>query len=197
MFAQSLNLKNGDEWKRFCKGQMPEKGALPSDLPACPNRTYAKSGWLGMGDWLGTGTIAFRFRKHRPFQEAREFARSLNLKSHAEWDQFCKGQMPEKGALPPDIPVAPGPVYINKGWTGTGDWLGTGIISTSRRKFRSFEEARAFVRSLNLTSMREWKMFCKGQMPEKGALPPDIPTNPNRTYFNIGWIGFGDWLGKS
>jgi hypothetical protein len=195
MFAQSLNLKNGDEWKRFCKGQMPEKGALPSDLPACPNQTYAKSGWLGMGDWLGTGTIAFRFRKHRPFQEAREFARSLNLKSHAEWDQFCKGQMPEKGALPPDIPVAPGPVYINKGWLGTGDWLGTGIVSTSRRKFRSFEQARLFARSLNLNSRDEWRLFCKGQMPQKGTLPSNIPANPNQTYAKSGWDCMSDWLG--
>ena len=131
----------------------------------------------------------------RPFEEARAFVRALNLKSQADWDQFCKGQMPEKGVLPPEIPVAPRPVYANKGWIGMGDWLGTGITATALREFRSFEEARAFARSLSLKSMREWKMFCKGQVPEKGALPQDIPTNPNRTYFNTGWIGIGDWLG--
>ena len=26
-------------------------------------------------------------------------------------------------------------------------------------------------------------------------LPADIPANPNRTYKNNGWNGFGDWFG--
>ena len=26
----------------------------PADIPALPSRTYARTGWLGWGDWLGT-----------------------------------------------------------------------------------------------------------------------------------------------
>ncbi len=76
-----------------------------------------------------------------------------------------------------------------------GDWLGTGSIATTKRKFRSFEAARVYVRQLGLNSWTEWDQFRKGSLPEKGLLPVDIPTNPNRTYANKGWSGMGDWLG--
>jgi superfamily II DNA or RNA helicase len=106
-FARKLKLKSGTEWSVFCKGRMPSKGKLPEDIPACPNNTYAKKGWMGMGDWLGTGTIASRLKKYRSFREARAFARKLKLKSGSEWTAFCKGEMRHKGQLPADIPAAP------------------------------------------------------------------------------------------
>ena len=194
-FTRSLNLKSSLEWNKFCKGQMPEKGNLPPDIPASPSRTYMNKGWKGYGDWLGTGTIANQNLIYRSFEEAREFTRSLNLKSRTEWNKFCKGQMPEKGPLPPDISASPHLTYANKGWKGMGDWLGTGTIANQNLIYRSFEEAREFARSLNLKTRKEWQKFCKGQMPEKGSLPSDIPIKPNRTYAKSGWIGVGDWLG--
>jgi hypothetical protein len=78
-----------------------------------------------MGDWLGTGTVAAHLRQYGPFKEAQEFARSLGLKSWAEWREYCKGNIPEKGDLPPDIPASPHKTYEQKGWAGVGDWLGT------------------------------------------------------------------------
>ena len=38
-----------------------------------------------------------------------------------------------------------------------GDWLGTGTVATHLRKYRSFKEARAFVRGLGLKSQAEWR----------------------------------------
>ena len=67
-----------------------------------------------------------------------------------------------------------------------GDWLGTGRT----RRFRTFKEARAFVRGLGLKSQREWDDYRKS-----GKKPVDIPTNPNRTYAEVDWAGMGDWLG--
>ena len=84
----------------------------------------------------------------RPFEEARGFVRSLKLKSRAEWDAYSKGQMPHLGRLPADIPANPNSLYADQGWTGVGDWLGTGIIAAHLRKFRPFVEARTFVRKL-------------------------------------------------
>ena len=194
-FVHSLKLKNGDEWRSFCKGQMAEKGIRPVDISANPSRTYAKSGWKGMGDWLGTGTIATKDIVYRPFEEARAFVHSLELKNGDEWKRFCKGQMPEKGALPADISASPNKTYAIKGWKGMGDWLGTGAIANFNKCFRPFEEARAFVHSLELKSQIEWNKFCNGKLPEKGMRPSDIPANPNLTYRESGWKGVGDWLG--
>jgi hypothetical protein len=175
---------------------MPKKGVCPPDIPANPNQTYAKSGWRGMGDWLGTGAIANFNKSFRPFEEARAFAHSLELKNQKEWYKFCKGQMPEKGMRPSDIPANPDLTYKESGWKGLGDWLGTGTIASREIVYRSFEEARAFVHALKLKSSDEWRRFCKGRMPEKGMLPADIPRTPQQTYNTKGWKGYSDWLGN-
>jgi hypothetical protein len=124
-FVRSLKLKSCREWRQFYKGQILEKGKLPSDIPANPREIYKNSGWIGFGDWLGTKTIAPRLRTFRSFKKAREFARALSLKSQREWYQFCRGELTHKETLPPDIPTTPSRTYKTKGWKGYSDWLGT------------------------------------------------------------------------
>ena len=194
-FARKLKLKSGTEWRAFYKGEMPKLGQLPADIPAAPGRTYANKGWKGMGDWLGTGNIAPYLREYRPFSEARAFARNLKLKSGAEWISFRRGKMPKLGQLPADVPTNPEKSYADQGWKGMGDWLGTGNIAPSHREYRPFSEARAFVQSLQLKNLKEWRAFCKGEMLKLGRLPADIPFKASRTYANKGWCGLGDWLG--
>lgn len=65
----------------------------------------------------------------RPFAEAREFVRGLGLRSRSEWARFCKGDMPDKGTLPSDVPCSPERKYADQGWEGVGDWLGTGMVA--------------------------------------------------------------------
>ncbi|MEI6176523.1 MAG: DEAD/DEAH box helicase family protein [Verrucomicrobiota bacterium] len=194
-FVRGLGLKTGREWLEFCKGNLTEKGVLPSDIPSNPNNTYAKKGWMGMGDWLGSGKIANRQRQFRRFEDARTFARSLGLKGYADWRNFCKEGMPEKGMLPSNIPAKPDRTYSEKGWLGWGDWLGTGIVAPQLRNYRPFREARAFAQGLKLKNQNEWKEYCKGNSPDKGVLPSDIPAKPDNCYADQGWAGMGDWLG--
>jgi hypothetical protein len=76
-FVHSLELKNQSEWNSYCKS-----GKKPADIPSNPNQVYKKE-WKSYPDWLGTGTVASRdLRNHMlPFVEARQFVRTLNLKS--------------------------------------------------------------------------------------------------------------------
>ncbi|MBU3664401.1 MAG: hypothetical protein FGM15_00775 [Chthoniobacterales bacterium] len=194
-FAHGLKLKSQLQWIAFCKGRLPNKGTLPADIPATPSQTYARKGWAGFGDWLGTGTVAPRLRKYRSFKEARAFVRRLKLKSRSEWNALCKSNLPGQSMLPPDIPASPWNIYVGNGWAGLGDWLGTGRVADQLKKYRTFRSARAFARSLNLKSGTEWRAFCKGRLRSKGTLPSDIPVCPNQTYARKGWAGFGDWLG--
>ena len=194
-FAHNLELKSGSEWFAFCRGEMPQLGKLPSDIPTTPYNTYAKKGWKGMGDWLGTGKIATRFVKYRPFVEARAFAHKLKLMNRSEWLAFCRGKMPRLGKLPADIPLAPSWVYARMGWNGMGDWLGTGIIANQLKEYLPFRSARAFARKLKLKSETEWRLFCRGEMPQLGKRPLDIPARPEKTYAKKGWQSIGDWLG--
>ena len=86
-------------------------------------------------------------KKFRSFKEARKFVRSLKLSSSVKWYEFCKS--PD---FPNNIPKRPEKMYENEGWNGFSDWLGTGrgkyLLEGKGRL--SFEEAREYVRKLNI-----------------------------------------------
>jgi len=124
--------------------------------------------------------------KFQSFKIAREYVHSLELKNEREWILFCKSKK-----KPSDIPSVPRKQYI-KEWKGLGDWLGTYTIAPQNKKFRSFKRSRHYVRQLKLKSHLAWIQYYKTH-----SLPSDIPTTPNRTYKNVGWSGWADWLGTN
>jgi hypothetical protein len=180
IYVHSLGLRNEAEWQAWSKSN-----DRPDDIPKTPDYIYKGKGWANWGDWLGTGTIAAQNRIYLPFEEARTFARSLGLKSRTEWRVWSRSD-----AKPDDIPANPAHVYKNKGWVGWGDWLGTGTIAPQKRIYLPFEEARTFVRSLELKSQTQWRVWSKSD-----AKPDDIPGDPPKIYKAQGWVSWGDWLG--
>jgi hypothetical protein len=58
--------------------------------------------------------------------------------------------------------------------------------------FRDFESARKFVHKQKIKTQREWQEWSKST-----KRPDDIPSNPQRTYKNDGWINWTDWLGTN
>ena len=197
VYARSLGLASGAEWSAFVRGDLPGKGTLPADVPRRPNTAYAKSGWMGWGDFLGTGNVANHMRKFRPFHQARVYARSLGLASVAEWSAFVRGDLPDKGTRPADIPAQPPHAYAKSGWTSWGDFLGTGNVAPRLMTYRSFHQARVYARSLGLANRNEWIAFCRTWTGNQRELPPDIPATPQRVYADQGWLGYRDWLGVS
>ena len=147
---------------------------------------------MGWGDWLGTGTLAPRNRTFLPFAEARAYARSLNLKSGTEWNAWTKSgaewlAWTTSGARPHDIPTNPDTVYKSQGWVSWGDWLGTGTVASHRRTFLPFD---ASPRPCALPQPEDRRRSgTRGRRPAPG--PDDIPTNPDRTYKNKGWVELG------
>jgi superfamily II DNA or RNA helicase len=176
-FARSLGLKNVKEWFAFA-----QTDKRPVDIPVAPNTVYADSGWTSWADWLETRNVRGGWR---PFAEARDFARSLGLKGVTGWYAFAKTDK-----RPIDIPSNPQLAYADSGWTSWADWLGGCNIRTHGGNWRSFTEARDFVRSLGLKSQVEWKKFAKTD-----KKPIDIPAHPDVIYANDGWIDVADWLG--
>ncbi|XRB21575.1 methyltransferase domain-containing protein [Pseudoscourfieldia marina] len=182
-YVRTLGLKSWKEWEAWSKS-----GKRPHDIPSNPNVTYASSGWTSHGDFLGyaVGKVAGSFRT---FEDARTYVRTLGLKSAKEWEAWSKS-----GARPHDIPSAPYVTYASSGWTSYGDFLGFAVGKPARKtkesKFRSFEDARAYVHTLGLNSRPEWEAWSKS-----GARPHDIPSNPNVTYKSSGWTSYGDFLG--
>ena len=123
--------------------------------------------------------------------------RSIGLKTQQDGKALCKMKFAGKRILPESIPLSPERTYRGKGWICYGDWLGNGRILPFLKQTRSFERARAFVRSLGLKNQEEWLSFCKGEMEKKGLLPEDIPVAPHHVYRGKGWVNWGDFLGRT
>ena len=181
--ARSLNLANQKEWREWCK-----EGMRPRNVPSLPSQFYKDGGWQGWVHWLGSSGIKkaskLKASKFVPFEEALAAARSLSLAKRTEWQQWCK-----EGMRPRNVPSNPNVAYKDGGWQGWGHWLGTGNTYNTTPPL-PFAEALAVARSLNLASLKEWKAWCK-----EGRRPPNVPSRPDQTYKDIGWQGWGHWLG--
>jgi hypothetical protein len=123
-FIYSLRLKNLRDWQKYRRGGFPDLPSKPDDIPVAPEYVYAEKGWLGNGDWIGTGNQKYRRVVPRDFNLARDFARSLKLSSRTEWRNFAYGKMKNMQKRPADIPGEPDKTYADKGWAGWDDWLG-------------------------------------------------------------------------
>ena len=165
-YVHSLNLKNREDWITWNKSN-----EIPNDIPIAPQNVYKKE-WEGWGNFLGTGVIQTQKRQYRTFEDARNFARNLNLKNISEWREYA-----QSNKRPQDIPSLPHKTYKNQGWVTVGDWLGTNSIASYNRKYRSFDEARKFIRSLKLKNYEEWIEYSKS-----GNKPDDIPAAPWTVY---------------
>ena len=191
--VRSLGLKNDAEWRLYCKGKLRKKGKKPEDIPTTPNIIYKETGWVNLGDWLGTGNLSNKVVRasYRSFSSARKYVRGLGLKNREEWQAAY-----QLGKIPRDIPLKPERAYAEKGWKSCGDWFGTGYIPPGQRSYRSFTKARIFARKLGINSRREWEKYSRLGMRGKVSKPDDIPATPARYYKNDGWMGWPDWLGK-
>lgn len=64
--------------------------------------------------------------------------------------------------------------------------------SLSKFQWISFDDARKFIRSLNIDSSNKWKVYL-----DSGKKPNNIPSNPNIIYKDKGWKSWGDWFGTN
>ena len=195
IFARGLNFKSNSQWVNYCQKGLAGKPNLPLDIPKAPWWGYRDSGWVSVGDWLGTGKIADQLREYRPYGEAQKFVSSLGLKNQRDWNDYCRGKLKHLAPKPNDIPAGPEKTYQTTGWVNLGEWIGTGVIAPRLRVYLSFKKARLIARKLGIKSQGEWRDFTAGRLPELGKLPKDIPATPWMTYKDEGWVGLGDWLG--
>ena len=183
-FVKKLNIKNREEWKRYCKS-----GNKPIDIPTNAYQTYRNKGWLGWGDWLGTGRVQDQLKVFKPFKEAREFVHTLKFLKQKDWIIYCKS-----GKRPADIPRNPDDIYKGEGWINWNDWLGAGPIGSRfiSNNCLDYEGAKLLVHSLRLYTQKEWRTYCRS-----GKKPNNIPANPPAVYKNNGWRSWRDWLGTT
>lgn len=99
------------------------------------------------------------------------------------------GPAPWQAAQAAEIPTNPNRTY-DREWVDLADWLGE--PPGGKRRWRAFEEARAFARSLGLRSAHDWKAYAAGRRPELPPKPADVPASPRPVHAGEGWAGFMD-----
>ena len=103
-----------------------------------------------------------------------------------------KAASPQKrtlAALPPDSSLKRSAPAVGRGRGGVEGPRRKSGVGT---KYLLFEPARAFVRSLGLTSQRAY-----WQWVQTGGKPENIPSNPHQVYRLYGWLSWRDWLGTA
>jgi len=103
-FVLDRGLKSRAEWDIFRKSDK-----MPKEIPGSPERVY-KEEWNGIGDWLGTGIIAFQNRKWLSWNKAKleykKLAKENNIKTLDQWRKFLRTYK-----LPQNLPSRPDYVY--------------------------------------------------------------------------------------
>lgn len=179
------HIKSLSQWKKGAKNN-----EIPEFIPNRPERYYGykNRGWVSWGNFLNTGRIQNNKKIFLSYEESREYARNLKLKSVSEWYIICK-----KNIKPNNIPSAPNQQYKNKGWIDYSDFLGTEIISDNElhANYYSYDDAKKYVKNNYsfLKSSVQWEKYFK-----LNKLPIFIPLNPNISYKNKGWKGWGEFL---
>lgn len=140
--------------------------------------------------------------QYLPFEEARKYVHSLNLKTKQEWRNFKKAVNKGNKQLPKNIPLEPHLVYIKSGWKNTEDWIGSvenqnvhEEVTIEQKEYLPFEEARDFVRKLNIPRQHEWGLYCNNKLEGYEPKPEYIPKRPQKIYKDNGWINYDNWLG--
>lgn len=146
-------------------------------------------------------------KRWRSFDEARAWVRDQGFRNVAEYRAARVAKR-----VPVDIPSAPNLVYKGQGWSGYKDFLGFDLASSKRlealdsrparigsvspvrrgqkKVWRCFDDAREWARSRKFANVGEFHAASKA-----GLLPKDIPSHPNITYKDFGWVGMSDFLG--
>ena len=178
-FGSKLGYKSRKEWIDYCK-----LGTLPYYIPKNPQFVYKNNGWENWGNFLDFDWSP-KFKDWMPFEEARDFIRELKFTNNNQYTDYIR-------STDINIPVKPYNTYKNDGWIDIGDFLGTFKKSNVGREYKTFEEAKTFLKTLNLRSRTQWSEYC-----ENGNKPDDLPVSLSKIYNkNPNWAGLGDFLGN-
>ena len=116
-----------------------------------------------------------------PYQDARTFVQRHGIRNQKQFRAYRRGELHGLSPVPEDLPANPDSAYKWRGWISWGEFFGTGNVSSHLQTFRSFEDARAFVRTLGIKSPGKWEDYSvagivSAQNPKTYLRVPITPT---------------------
>jgi hypothetical protein len=178
-----LKIPSVSKWRKFIK----TKEFIFDNIPKNPNQTYEIHGtWITWGDFLGTGRVSDNLKQYRPFEKAREFARSLKIKKRTTWNKMFK-----EGKIPNDIPAVPHNTYKDE-FISYADFFDN-LSITNKIDFWSLSRSKNFIYNKKISSVKEFQKWSA----ITGNRPVGFPGNPGSVYKeNKNWKGMVDFLGN-
>lgn len=170
LYVHKLRFQRREEWQEW-----GHSGNRPAFIPFIPDRVYKDTGWINWADWVGFSFL--------PFEKARAYMRRLGLKNRTEYRKWLKS-----GKRPKTIPHEPENIYKYTGWSGLGDWLGTGNIQNQKKTKLPYKQAKAYVQAIGIKTWHEYMNWSKG-----GNRPATIPAAPDKAYHEF--ESWGEFLG--
>jgi hypothetical protein len=177
-FMRKLKLKNSDAYWAWLASEQ-----RPKNIPYSPEKLYKHTGWIDLGDWLGTGNKGRQKKKMLTYEEAQTYVQALGLKTQHEYFAWRKS-----GNRPETIPSSPNTIYPEfESW---GKFLGTERIANQRKQYWDYEQAKDFLKPLYIKSQEHFL-----QLQGLGFIPTEIPKNPYAYYKKQRkWLGFPDFF---
>lgn len=154
-------------------------------LPKCPEKAYISEGWKSWPDFLQNGRKS-NSGKFISYNELKDILKPLNFSSVKEYNEWYSKN---KDVI--SIPAVPKRCY--KEFISWDDLLGNKIYQSKGKTYVSYDDAKKFASSLNLTGKNDWVNYCKyNHIPE--GIPPGMCV---RTVYLRDGVDFswGDFLG--
>lgn len=197
-------LLNGSYYITFKGKHIASKSNSIPNLPLLEYRSQIKESDFGKNKLDSI--------KYWQFDQSRQYARSLNLSSYTDWLMFIMDARLSNNK-PILLPERPDLYYkLTNDWTSWGDFLNIPNSSITiiepnpqARYYLSYNDAKAFVRTLGLKHQYEWKLYTdcpksKFYYNYAGDLcirkPITIPVNVQKHYSDSNeWVSWYDFLG--
>jgi very-short-patch-repair endonuclease len=170
---KTYKLNNYKEFSKWVSENMDK------NIPSRPEQIYLED-WISWGDFLSSGNISNSKKVFLGYLECKEYLISIGLNgynSFVKWYNLTK---------PNNIPYNPSIVY-KEYWISWGDFLSTGNISNSEKKFSNYDECKKIVIEKKFKSINDFIKW--------SDRPDNIPSRPENIFENNGWISWSDFLG--
>lgn len=159
--AIALNLTTSDYKTRYLED---------SKLPSAPNRTYAKRGWIGWSDFLGTE----KRNLYPTYAEAQAAASALGIGTSTAYHLRYREDS--------SLPSYPESTYKKTGWVNWNTFLNT----EKRNLYETYAEAQAGAKALGIRGKVDYDT--------RHFDDKRLPSSPNHCYADAGWTNWYAFL---
>jgi hypothetical protein len=192
-YMSKTKIISANQYLNFSK-----KKIFPSFLPKTPDNIYKNKGWSTWYDFLPYRNNLKKLTKKQlinyynntfnflDYEKAKKVVKKLRIKSKSEYRKIDL-----KKLLNFKLPPSPD-VYYKKYWKGWVDFINSNKVRVnSKIIYKSFSEAKRFIKKFNLQNWEQWQEFAKSD-----KRPFDIPARPKIIYKN-NWVSLHDFIGSS